>query len=956
MFPVRRTLSAALLLGLSLPSLLFAQAAPVSVPTATDGTQTCGPAVLSSTRYLTDPRLATAIGCNTEANSGGVAVGRNTYAGIDSTAMGVYASASDNAIAIGSHASANDGAIAIGGSAVADSLAIGGNTASSNSVAIWGAVDTSYGASTNALTLGGTAGGKNTTVLGIDAVAINGGTAVGSTANAKANGVAVGSATTSTNAGVVIGTSLKANTGVTIGSTITQTGGGITGVLIGNTVTGGTQSVSIGNGSSAVDGSVAVGQGSKADTAAQVSFGTTAATRLVSHITAGKAVDDAVNVAQLNQMSGFLTGGTYTGTGALSIPTLTIYNTSTHTSASQTTVTGAVTNLSGSVNNLDTRLQTVESSLNTPTVLPYLATSPSASTPNDHAVVSATGPVGSVAIGANAVATEDGTVSVGSSTVRRRLVNVANGTSPTDAANLGQVTQMGALIGAGVTFTNGQLSPATFSAYNVPLHVTVQEATIQDAFDTTASSLLSADFYINQTHAAQQQDASDIAGLKTRTGLFASTPGAPASVTSTGLLGSVAMGPGSVATEDGTVSVGSSAGSLTRRLVNVGAGLNGSDATTLDQLSSVAAVFGPSTFSGGVYVGPSFSVFDTATHTGSTSTTVTGAFSALSSSIANLDSRVTTLETAPQVPGPPGPQGVAGIAGQNGTNGASAYDIAVQNGYTGTEVQWAASLKGDTGQTGLAGQAGTSGASAYDIAVQNGYTGTEAQWTASLKGAVGQTGQSGSNGSSAYQLAVQNGFSGTEADWLNSLKGKDGASVGATDTSAMVRYDAANHASVTLGSTADDTGVALHNVANGTVAAGSTDAVNGGQLYASEQNTQSQVNQAIETAKSYTNTQVQAVADWSRAYTDSRFHDLDRRINAQGAISAASTQAAAALGGIDTRYRNRWATGVGSNGGTAANAIMFQHVSENGQTSWNAGAAVSQGGQTQVGVGYAVGF
>ena len=778
MFPVRRTLSVALLLGLSFPAVLFAQAAPVSVPTATDGTQTCGPAVLSSTRYLTDPRLATAIGCNTEANSGGVAVGRNTYAGLDATALGVYASASDDAIAIGSHASANTGAIAIGGSAVADSLAIGGNTASSNSVAIWGSVDSSYGASTSTLTLGGTAGGKNTTVLGIDAVAINGGTAVGSTANAKANGVAVGSATTSTNAGVVIGTSLKANTGVTIGSAITQTGGGITGVLIGNTVTGGTQSVSIGNGSSAVDGSVAIGQGSKADAAAQVSFGTTAATRLVSHITAGKAVDDAVNVAQLNQMSGYLTGGTYTGTGALAIPALNIYNTSTHATASQTSVTGAVNNLSGSVNNLDTRLQTVESSLNTPPVLPYLATSPSSGAPGDHATVTASGPVGSVAIGAGSLATADATVSFGSSTIQRRLVNV-------------------------------------------------------------------------------------------------------------------------------------------------GAGVNGSDATTLDQLSSVAAIFGPTaTFSGGVLAGPSFSLFSSVSHTAGQSTTVAGAFSAIASSISNLDSRVTTLENTPQVPGPPGPQG---LAGQNGSDGASAYQLAVQNGYSGTQSQWAASLKGQDGAAGQAGQAG-------------------------------QTGQAGA---SAYQIAVQNGYTGTESDWLSSLRGKDGAAT-ALDTSAMVRYDAANHASVTLadGTTAD--AVAVHNVASGTISATSTDAVNGAQLYASEQTTQArvdtQVNEAIETARSYTDTQVRAVADWSRAYTDSRFHDLDRRISAQGAISAASTQAAAALGGIDTRYRNRWATGVGSNGGTAANAIMFQHVSENGQTSWNAGAAVSQGGQTQVGVGYAVGF
>ncbi|WP_322063490.1 hypothetical protein, partial [Paraburkholderia sp. J63] len=44
-----------------------------------------------------------------------------------------------------------------------------------------------------------------------------------------------------------------------------------------------------------------------------------------------------------------------------------------------------------------------------------------------------------------------------------------------------------------------------------------------------------------------------------------------------------------------------------------------------------------------------------------------------------------------------------------------------------------------------------------------------------------------------------------------------------------VMYDSSAHDSVTLGSVG--TPVALHNVAAGAVSAGSTDAVNGGQLY-----------------------------------------------------------------------------------------------------------------------------
>ena len=51
------------------------------------------------------------------------------------------------------------------------------------------------------------------------------------------------------------------------------------------------------------------------------------------------------------------------------------------------------------------------------------------------------------------------------------------------------------------------------------------------------------------------------------------------------------------------------------------------------------------------------------------------------------------------------------------TNGLSAYELAVQNGYSGTLQDWIASL---------------SGKSAFEIAKQNGYQGTEKDWSARL--------------------------------------------------------------------------------------------------------------------------------------------------------------------------------------------------------------------------------
>lgn len=133
-----------------------------------------------------------------------------------------------------------------------------------------------------------------------------------------------------------------------------------------------------------------------------------------------------------------------------------------------------------------------------------------------------------------------------------------------------------------------------------------------------------------------------------------------------------------------------------------------------------------------------------------------------------------------------GTNGTNGLNGVDGLDGKSAYQIAVENGYTGSISQWLASLKGDKGDPGandVDGAVGLDGKSAYQSALENGFVGTEAEWLASLKGADGTNGTNGVNGTngsdgsdgqSAYALAVSLGFVGTEAEWLLSLKGADG--------------------------------------------------------------------------------------------------------------------------------------------------------------------------------------
>ncbi len=108
------------------------------------------------------------------------------------------------------------------------------------------------------------------------------------------------------------------------------------------------------------------------------------------------------------------------------------------------------------------------------------------------------------------------------------------------------------------------------------------------------------------------------------------------------------------------------------------------------------------------------------------------------------------------------------IDGTNGANGKSAYELAVEKGYTGTLDEWISSLAGASGKDGEDGK------SAYELAVDKGYTGTEDEWLESLIGKDGINGTNGVNGKSAYELAVENGFDGTVSEWLLSLVGERG--------------------------------------------------------------------------------------------------------------------------------------------------------------------------------------
>lgn len=142
-----------------------------------------------------------------------------------------------------------------------------------------------------------------------------------------------------------------------------------------------------------------------------------------------------------------------------------------------------------------------------------------------------------------------------------------------------------------------------------------------------------------------------------------------------------------------------------------------------------------------------------------------------------------------------------GIPGPKGDPGESAYQIAVDNGFIGSQEEWLLSLKGepgdqgipgekgDPGQNGEKGDTGSDGLSAYQVWLSEGNTGTEQDFLDSLKGekgdqgerglqgehgAPGQDGLPGADGKSAYQIWLDEGNQGSEQDFLNSLIGEKG--------------------------------------------------------------------------------------------------------------------------------------------------------------------------------------
>ena len=163
------------------------------------------------------------------------------------------------------------------------------------------------------------------------------------------------------------------------------------------------------------------------------------------------------------------------------------------------------------------------------------------------------------------------------------------------------------------------------------------------------------------------------------------------------------------------------------------------------------------------------------------------------------------------VAGRDGARGINGTNGRDGSDGLSAYQIAVQGGFVGSQSQWLASMKGSDGDTGADGGDGwspvfrtvTVGNGSYlELIDWVGGTGEKpisvgfvsddgivqnVDFANNLKGEKGQKGDQGEKGEkgdrgetgsvggqgrqgySAYEIAMSLGFEGTEEEWALSL-------------------------------------------------------------------------------------------------------------------------------------------------------------------------------------------
>ncbi|MFM0605390.1 YadA-like family protein [Paraburkholderia sediminicola] len=435
---------------------------------------------------------------------------------------------------------------------------------------------------------------------------------------------------------------------------------------------------------------------------------------------------------------------------------------------------------------------------------------------------------GSVALGSGSVADRLNSVAVGSTTLRRQIINVANGTFDSDAATVGQLRGVSAALGGGAAVNpDGTIAAPAYAVggttyndvgaalaavakssaagsadalqYDTAKHdiATLGNANTPVKLTNVADGALSAyssdavtGAQLYGTNQAVAQNATDIADITTNV--------------NNGTIGFVQQDPVS---RDLTVAKGTDGKHVDftgttgpRELFGVAAGTTAGSAVNLSQLSPVVSSLG-----GGAAVNADGSVSGPTYHVqAGTQTTVGGALSSLDTGLLSLQTQINA--------------GSVGLVTQDPTS----HDLLVGSATDGAGVNMA----GTGGDRSISGVAAGAVNAVSDQAVNGAQLYANTASTAATLGGGAKINPDGTLKQPIYNIGG-NTYSDVGAALAAAV------TAGVLASADSVQYDSTSHDKVTLGNTG--TPVRITNVRAGALAADSSDAVNGSQLFATNQ-------------------------------------------------------------------------------------------------------------------------
>ena len=525
-------------------------------------------------------------------------------------------------------------------------------------------------------------------------------------------------------------------------------------------------------------------------------------------------------------------------------------------------------------------------------------------------------------------------MSVGNAAAQRQITNVAAGTETTDAVNKGQLDAVAATADA-----------------------------VGQRFKANGSGVAT----------ASGTDAVAVGSGATAGGNRSNAVGSSANAIGNA---SLALGANSAVSGNNSVALGAGARAVEANVVSVGGG-NGTDAPATRRIVNVA--------DGRIAAGSSDAV------TGSQLNVTNQRVGAVETRVGDFDSRIATVEStsANAVAYDDATRDQLTLSGIEGTviNNVGAGSIAsgsrqaINGGQLFQSLSDAASILGGGASVGMQGvfiapnyviQGSTysnvgDALGALDRKVteldQRTAGGTSRTATASLRSAsvqastaqvatVAEADAVASRSNVVAKPSVEGATAAQPAVGANAVAMGDGAVASGASSTAIgqgASATAANAVALGQGSVADRANTVsvgsegnerqVTNVAAGTAA---TDAVNKGQL-----------DRGITTANSYTDSRVQAVADSFDVFkgeVDGRLRHMDRRIDRQGAMSAAMLNMATSAAGI--RTQNRVGVGIGFQGGESAMSLGYQRAISDRATVTLGGAFSSDDASVGVGAGF----